>query len=88
MGALLSVGIKQQDGTYKNYTIGVNDDTNQWGNTCSVWEQQTKEEREAKTPKNYCGNGKVVWTDGKAVAAEWQDKATAGAKKEESDLPF
>lgn len=88
MGALLSVGIKQQDGTYKNYTIGVNDDTNQWGNNCSVWEQQTKEEREAKADKTFCGNGKVVWTDGKVTAAEWQDKATVGAKKEESNLPF
>lgn len=88
MGALLSVGIKQQDGTYKNYTIGVNDDTNQWGNNCSVWEQQTKEEREAKADKTFCGNGKVVWTDGKVTVAEWQDKATAGAKEKESDLPF
>lgn len=31
-----------------------------FGNTHSVYENQTKEEREAKTDKNYIGNGKEI----------------------------
>ena len=31
-----------------------------------MYEEQTKEQREAKAPKRvYIGNGKIFWTDGK-----------------------
>lgn len=32
----------------------------QFGNTHSIWNDQTKEERENKEGKVYCGSGKVV----------------------------
>ncbi len=77
---------------YYNFTVSVNDETNQWGQNVSIFDSQTKEEREAKKSKDYLGNGKVVWTDGNCVKAEWQDKETpvaASAPQEaESDLPF
>jgi hypothetical protein len=54
--------------------------------------EQSKEEREAKSPKTYLGNVKVVWTNGDNVAPVPRDGAamttpqpTAAA---EPDLPF
>ena len=82
MSSIISFGIKQSDGSWKNYTASVNDTTDKYGNNVSVYESQTKEEREAKAPKKYLTNGKVVWTDGKiSVAAKKQSDGT-------EDLPF
>jgi hypothetical protein len=49
---------------YYNCTLNINDDANQWGQNVSAYDSQTKEEREAKKPKAYIGNGNVLWTDG------------------------
>ena len=74
MSSLLSFGIKQSDGSWKNYTASINDTTDKFGNNVSIYESQTKEEREAKVDKKYLANGKVVWTDGKVVVAEKKEK--------------
>lgn len=79
--------VQGKDGAvYYNFTVSVNDDSNQWGQNVSAIDSQTKEEREAKKTKNYLGNGTVVWTDGNIKTAEKKAEAT----KEEiaSDLPF
>jgi len=55
---------------YYNLNISVNDTTDQYGNNIQVTEPQTKEQRDAKTPKTFYGNGKVFWTDGKSTLAE------------------
>jgi len=79
--------ISGKDGAvYYNFTIGVNDDSNQWGQNVSATDSQTKEERDAKKPKSYLGNGNVVWTDGNIKLADKKVEATA--KEVESDLPF
>ena len=79
--------VQGKDGAvYYNFTIGVNDDSNQWGQNVSATDSQTKEEREAKKPKSYLGNGNVVWTDGNIKVADKKVEATA--KEVESDLPF
>lgn len=70
MSTLLNIGIKQQDGSYKNYTLSLNDETNGYGQNVSVWESQTKEQKDAKAPRNFVGNGKVVWTDGTVKVAD------------------
>lgn len=70
MGALGTISIKQQDSSYKKYTVGINDTTNQYGNNIEVYEEQTKEEREAKKPKTYLANGRVFWTNGTVKLAE------------------
>lgn len=44
-----------------NITISLNDAPDQYGNNASIWISQTKEERDAKTPKVYIGNGKVIY---------------------------
>lgn len=98
MSALLNVSIRVdslpkekfvqgKDGkVFYNFTISVNDDSNQFGQNVSLIDSQTKEEREAKKPKSYLGNGNVVWTDGNIKLADKKVEATA--KEVESDLPF
>ena len=83
--------VKGKDGAvYYNLTVSINDDTNQFGQNVTAIDSQTKEEREAKKPKNYLGNGSVVWTDGKIVAVkrDTQEMAKQTSKEESADLPF
>jgi hypothetical protein len=74
--------IEGKKGKYLNLTVGGNrDGEDQYGNTHYVAISQTKEEREAKSPKVYLGNGKeFIFGDsmGKKPAA------VSGA----DDLPF
>ena len=99
MGALINLSLRVdqlpkekfvagKDGkVYYNFTINVNDDANQFGQNVSAFDSQTKEERDVKKPKNYIGNGNVVWTDGNIVAVK-KEQATASTKEVASDLPF
>ena len=83
--------VKGKDGkVYYNLTISINDDTNQFGQNVNAIDSQTKEEREAKKPKNYLGNGSVVWTDGKITTATKRDaqEMAKQTSKEEEHLPF
>lgn len=78
--------VKGKDGAvYYNLTISVSDET-RFGNNVALMDSQTKEERDAKKPKNYLGNGKVVWTDGTVTLAEKEDAKIPEAVEE--DLPF
>ncbi len=78
--------VKSKDGAvYYNLTISLGDET-RFGNNVALMDSQTKEERDAKKPKNYLGNGKVVWTDGKVTLAEKEDAKIPEAVEE--DLPF
>jgi hypothetical protein len=52
-------------GKYLPIAITVNDEPDQFGNQGPVVVDQSREEREAKQPKTYLGNVKVVWTNGK-----------------------
>jgi hypothetical protein len=78
--------IGKDGAVYYNGTISISDETNQWGQNVSITDSQTQEEREAKKTKNYLGNGKVVWTDGKVATATKQEAKVA--VEETSDLPF
>jgi hypothetical protein len=57
--------IAGKTGQFLNVTITINDEVDKFGNNASIFESQTKEERDNKTPKNYLGNGKVIWTSDK-----------------------
>lgn len=57
-------------GRYLEVTVAINDDSDSYGNNVSAWIGQTTEEREAKTPKQYLGNGKVFWTNGNVSKGE------------------
>lgn len=98
MGALINLSLRVdqlpkekfvagKDGkVYYNFTINVNDDANQFGQNVSAFDSQTKEERDVKKPKNYIGNGNVVWTDGSIKAVKKEQAATT--TEVASDLPF
>ena len=80
--------IAGKDGAvYVNLTMSVNDET-RFGNNASIMISQTQEEREAKKPRNYIGNGQVVWTDGNIVKAEREEAKEVVQEAETSDLPF
>lgn len=85
MSALGQISLKQADGSYKNLTISISDSTNPYGQNISIYEEQTKEEREAKKPRTYVGNGKIFWTDGNVSVAERRQTESAPA---DDDLPF
>ena len=79
--------VSGKDGAvYYNFTIGVNDEVNQFGQNVSLTDSQTQEEREVKKAKVYLGNGTVVWTDGNIKSAPKKEKSTAAEVA--SDLPF
>ena len=78
-------------GKYLPITITINDELDQFGNQGPVVVEQTKEERDAKAPKTYLGNVKVVWSNGQNVDPAPRDGAPAPApqlKPQEEDLPF
>lgn len=82
MGALANIYLKKEtlqdllDGLNEkqekgvSITLSMDDKTNDWGQNVSGFVSQSKEQRDAKTPKFYVGNGSVFWTDGKVVVAE------------------
>ena len=88
MSAFGTISIKTKDGVYKNYTLSINDDTNEYGQNLKMYEEQTKEQREAKATKTYVGNGKIFWTDGKINIAEKVERASASVTGSKDDLPF
>ena len=69
---------------YINLTMSINDET-KFGNNAAVFVSQTKEENQEKKPKNYLGNGKVVWNNGTIVNAEKEVKQEVA---EVADFPF
>jgi hypothetical protein len=78
-------------GKYLPISITPNDELDQFGNQGPVIVSQTKEEREAKTPKVYLGNVKLVWTNGEVKKFDFQQQAAPQPKVEEKvedDLPF
>ena len=77
-------------GKYLPITITLNDEVDQFGNQGPVVVEQTKEERDAKTPKTYLGNVKVVWSNGQNVepAPRTDMPAPAPAAAPADDLPF
>jgi hypothetical protein len=74
--------IKGKKGTYLSLNIAVNDEKDQFDNDCSVWENQSKEERDSKALKNYLGNGKVIWSNEENVSV------SPGAEDIDDGLPF
>jgi len=83
--------ITGKKGKYLPITITINDEPDQFGNQGPVVVEQSKDERDAKAPKTYLGNVKVVWTNGDNVDAAPRDNmppAAAKAAVADDDLPF
>lgn len=62
--------IEKNGKRWLNLTVSINDVTDTYGNNASVSINQSVEERTAKVPKTFLGNGKVIWTDNKIIIAE------------------
>jgi len=85
-------------GKYYPITIVVNDELGQFGDSGYIQTEQTKEERDAKAPKSFLGNCKVVWTNGQNVnvapkEGQPQQKSNVDilqsmAEDDTPDLPF
>jgi hypothetical protein len=76
---------KGKKGVYYEFIVSLNDDTNQYGQNVSISDSQTLEEREAKKPKLYLGNGEVVWTNDMIKLAK---KEVTQEEPVTNDLPF
>ena len=87
--------IQGKKGKYIPVSITVNDEEDQFGNFGPIIVDQTKEEREAKAPKTYLGNVRVVWSNGtfpsptpfQGGQPKAQPKAEPAAASEDN-LPF
>lgn len=92
MAHLISLSIDKtkvtQEGKYFNITINIADETDQYGNSVSAWEAQTKEEREAKTRRNYVGNGRVLYTEGSVHKTERKDSKPSNKAPVQDEMPF
>ena len=78
-------------GKYLPITITINDELDQFGNQGPVVVEQSKEERDQKSPKTYLGNVKVVWTNGTfpdRLPFEGGQTKPAAKVEAEPDLPF
>jgi hypothetical protein len=86
--------IDGKKGKYLPITIVINDDVDPYGNQGPITNSQSKEEREAKAPKTYLGNVKVVWTNGTNVPTaprddqQGQQAPAKSVSAEPDDLPF
>ena len=65
----------------------INDEVDQYGNNVAIIVSQSKEEREAKTPRVYLGNGKTNTVNSPANAA-LETNTQAPASVGVDDLPF
>lgn len=87
MAIITTVGLNKEklvfnEKGYCNITVVINDEVNAYGQNVAATLNQTKEQREAKEPKTYVGNGKVVWTDGKpATPAPRQEEGLTAAQQ-------
>lgn len=75
--------IKGEKDTYIPITISV-DDESRYGQNVSIYIEQSKEEREQKTPRHYIANGSVIWTDGSIVKGQREEQ---GATQQKSAAP-
>lgn len=88
MRSLISLGIKKADiinlpdtKGYINLTASIDDKVGKFGHNVSITVEQTKEQREAKAPRVFVGNGKVIWTQNgtiktaKQMAEDTSDEA-------------
>jgi hypothetical protein len=81
---------KGEKGTYLNITVDERQQPDNYGNTHTVYMQQSKDERTAKTPKVYLGNGKEFKFNNQQQGQQNapQQQAPPANNDAISDLPF
>ena len=66
-----------KEGEGVKITISLSDQTNNFGQNVSAYVAQTKEQREAKTPLFYVGNGKTFWSKGETPVPQREQPTQA-----------
>ena len=59
----------------------------QYGNQASIWENQSREERENQK-RNYLGNGKITFFDNGTTVGIAANQPTENQENSDLDLPF
>ena len=88
---LKALNAKQgKEGEGVKLTISLSDQTNNYGQNVSVYVAQTKEQREAKTPLFYVGNGKTFWSKGETPCPQREEQKAPQpvSSANDDDLPF
>ena len=100
MGHLLNtrIGLKkipkeaqfeEKKDVYVDVTIGINKEMNNFDQNVSIWISQTAEQIKNKTPKQYIGNGKVIYTDNEPLFVKPKEaQANEQQNQAVTDLPF
>ena len=73
---------------YFSIMVDVGDRVDQYGNHVSAYSEQTKEQREAKEPRHYVGNGRVIFGHGKLDSSAAPAPTKKAPARENDDLPF
>ena len=86
--ALNSKQGKESEGV--KITISLQDQASKFGQNVSAYVAQTKEQRDAKTPLFYVGNGKTFWTKGETPVPQREEQQAPQpvASANDDDLPF
>ena len=89
---LKALNAKQgKDGEGVKITISLSDQTNNFGQNVTAYVAQTKDQRDAETPKFYVGNGKTFWSKGETPVPQREEprheQQTVTAANDD-DLPF
>ena len=72
-------------------TISLSDQPSKFGQNVSAYVSQTKEQREAETPKFYVGNGKTFWSKGETPVPQREEQQQAPqpvSSANDDDFPF
>ena len=87
---LLSVLSKKEgkDAEGIKITVSLSDEAKNYGQNVSAYVSQTKEQREAKKPIFYIGNGKTFWTKGETPIPKKETKEESKTSKSEDNEPF
>jgi hypothetical protein len=67
---LLEIEIRIDKNTKKTYTVGIRDIKDAYGNNVDVFIPESEDDRKNNIKREYVGNGKVFWTDGKTAMAK------------------
>ena len=80
-----------KEGEGVKLTISLSDQTNNFGQNVSAYVAQTKEQRDAKTPLFYVGNGKTFWSKGETPVPQ-REQQTPGPQTitagDDESFPF
>ena len=73
-------------------TISLSDQASKFGQNVSAYVAQTKEQRDAKTPLFYVGNGKTFWSKGETPVPQREEQQQAPqpvtSANDDDTLPF